>query len=434
MRPAGIAKATRYICIALFLPCLLTGRAAAETLQQAWKTALEVDRGLKAARENTAAAVSLHDAARSARLPGLSLEGGYTYLDTTPALKAGLLGRDLQIPMAQQDFSAVRAVATLPIYTGGRISNTIDATGAAVQASKYVEVVNQQDLKLRVADAYVGVLRVTRLLKVAEAHVKSLEAHCRDVENLHEQGMVAKNDLLAVLVVLADARQRALQAANGLDLARAAYNRLLGRALNQDVVLEDLSPESEEPAVSTMLTQRALSVRSELAALDRQVAAVRSQASAVRGENMPQVALVGGYGYQENRYQVNPEQWSVILGVRWNLFDGGVVRHKAVSVDRQAASLERQRDEAASLIGLQVHQAVLDVQEIHKRMDVTRSAVSQAEENLRVTRDRYAAGLTTHTEVLEAETMRVNSESNHANAQFDTVMAGLRLKRATGEL
>jgi outer membrane protein len=62
----------------------------------------------------------------------------------------------------------------------------------------------------------------------------------------------------------------------------------------------------------------------------------------------------------------------------------------------------------------------LNVQETHKRMDVTR--------------DRYAAGLTTHTEVLDAETMRVNSESNHANAQFDAVMAGLRLKRATGEL
>jgi outer membrane protein TolC len=51
-----------------------------------------------------------------------------------------------------------------------------------------------------------------------------------------------------------------------------------------------------------------------------------------------------------------------------------------------------------------------------------------------VARDRYANGLATHTEVLDAETLRTGSQSNHANALFDAALAGLRLKRATGEL
>jgi outer membrane protein len=412
---------------------LLAGNAAAESLQQAWDTALNVDRGLKASRENTAAASSLLEAAKSARLPNVALEAGYTALDNTPTAKVDFLGQSLQMPLAQKDSAAYRAMTTLPLYTGGRIERGIDAATAGMDAARLGEAADAQNLKLRVADAYVSVLRASRMLTVAESHVTSLQAHARDVGNLHEQGMVAKNDLLSVQVALADANQRKLQVANGLDLARAAYNRLLGRPLDQPVLLDDLSPGVTQLPLPA-LTEQALARRSELAAVARQIEALRQQAAAVRGETAPQVALSGGYGYQENRYQAHPGQWMVTLGAKWNLFDGGVVRHRANAVERQAAALTEQRDELASLVGLQVRQTWLDVQETRKRLLVTQSAIAQAAENLFVARDRYANGLATHTEVLDAETLRMGSESNHANALFDAALAELRLKRATGEL
>lgn len=419
--------------LAALAAALLAGNAAAESLQQAWDTALSVDRGLKASRESTAAAASLLEAAKSARLPNVALEAGYTALGETPAAKVDFFGQSLQMPLAQKDSAAYRAMATLPLYTGGRITRGIDAATAGLDAARLGESADAQNLKLRVADAYVSVLRAGRMLKVAESHVTSLEAHARDVGNLHEQGMVAKSDLLSVRVALADANQRKLQVANGLDLARAAYNRLLGRPLDQPVTLDDLSPEATR-AQFPVLTERVLERRSELAALAQQIEAMRHQAAAVRGETAPQVALSGGYGYQENRYQVHQGQWMVTLGVKWNLFDGGVAGHRASAVERQAAALTEQRDELASIIALQVRQTWLDVEETRKRLIVTQSAIAQAEENLLVARDRYANGLSTHTEVLDAETLRTGSESNHANALSDAALAGLRLKRATGEL
>jgi len=364
----------------------------------------------------------------------VALEAGYTALNETPAAQVDLLGQSLQMPLAQKDSTAYRAMATLPLYTGGRITRGIDAATAGLEAARLGETADAQNLKLRVADAYVNVLRASRMLKVTESHVASLQAHAQDVGNLHEQGMVAKSDLLSVRVALADAQQRKLQVANGLDLACAVYNRLLGRPLDQPVSLDELSPEATTPEPPPALTERALAQRSELAALARQIEAMRHQAAAVRGETAPQVALSGGYGYQANRYQVHPGQWMVTLGAKWNLFDGGVVGHRANAVERQAAALTEQRDELASLIALQVRQTWLDVQETRKRLIVTQSTIAQAEENLLVARDRYANGLSTHTEVLDAETLRTGSESNHATALFDAALAGLRLKRATGEL
>ena len=426
-------KLSGVLPLAGLVAVLMAGHASAESLQQAWDTALAADRGLKASRRNTAAAENLLEAAKSARLPNVTLEAGYTALDNTPAVKADFFGQSLQIPLSQKDSAAYKAMVALPLYTGGRIERSIDAAAASLDAARLGEPIDMQNLKLRVAEAYVGVLRAGQILRVAESHVTSLNAHVRDVENLHAQGMAAKSDLLSAQVSLADARQKALQVANGLDLARAAYCRLLGRPLDQAVALDELSTIAVNGTLAA-LTERALGERGELAALAKQVEALRHQAASVRGETAPQAALSGGYGYQENRYQVREGQWMATLSVKWNLFDGGGVGHRASAAEHQASALMEQREEVVSIVALQVRQAWLGVQETHKRLDVTQSAIGQAEENLRVVRDRYANGLSTHTEVLDAETLRVASQTNHANARYDVTLAELRLKRAVGGL
>ena len=255
----------------------------------------------------------------------------------------------------------------------------------------------------------------------------------RDVQNRYDQAMVAQNDLLAAQVELADAQQVAIQAANRLDIARAGYNRLLGQPLAQTVNLQELSPD---PVGETLevLEARALEQRSELASLTQQIQALHRQAKGIRAETGPQLALNGGYDYQENQFLVHEGVWSATLGLQWNVFDGGIVRHQAGATTRQAIALQQQREDLASEIKLEVRQAWLDVQETRKRTVVTENAIAQSEENLTVNRDRYENGLSTNTEVLDAETLRTRSQNNHSNAVYDAVMAVLKLKRATGEL
>jgi len=148
----------------------------------------------------------------------------------------------------------------------------------------------------------------------------------------------------------------------------------------------------------------------------------------------PQLALSGGYDFQENRYVAHEGQWFATLGLQWKIFDGTVTKHRASAVVRQAAAVQEQRDDLVSMIRLEVRQAWLDVQETRKRIQVTRGIIAQAEENLKMNRDRYESGLSTNTEVLDAETLRTQSLNNHANAVYDAVLAALRLKRAVGEL
>jgi outer membrane protein len=433
MHDCRLQKFLSIFSLAILLVMQMATNAAAETLEQAWAAALAADHGLKASRLNTAAADRQLSAAKAARLPSAGMSADYIAVTELPSLKADLLGQSFQIPLLQRNGAVYNATATLPIYTGGRIEHGIAAASSSLQATKLDETTYEQNLKLRVAEAYVNVLRSYRGRQVAESHQTALEAHAHDVENLAQQGMAAKNAQLSAQVALLDARQQVLQATSTLDLACAAYNRLLGRALDQPVNLDEISTETTDEEVPALI-QRALAQRSELKSLDRQIAAVHNQAVAVRRETYPLVGLSGGYNYLQDRYLAHDGQWIVALGLKWNVFDGGSSRNRGSAIEFQSAGLSEQRNELASVIGLQVFQSWIDLQTTSERVDVTQSAIAQAEENVRVVRDRYVNGLAPYTEVLDAETLRVTSETNQANAVYDAVIDGLRLKYALGEL
>lgn len=411
----------------LFAPSL--GRA--ETLDEAWKTALGADHRLKASQQFSSSTREALEAARAARFPNLSLEAGYTRLNEPPAAALGSPVR--QLPLQQAGSASYRATATLPLYTSGRISSSIDAAEARVKASGADEAHTALELKLTVAQAYVAALRAAQTRDVAHSHVASLTAFAHDVANFHEQGMAARNDLLAAQVALAEARQGAIQADNGVDLAHAGYNRLLGRDLAHPVELAELAPATDRPQLDAA-TRDALARRPELLTLSEQAQALRHEADSVRGSGGPQLFVSGGYNFQENKYQVHEGYWAVTLGMRWQVFDAGLIRGQAATVARLADSIDSLREDARSKVALEVRQAWLDVDETRRRITVARTAVGQADESLKVARDRYGGGMGTYTEVLDAETARIRTLTNLHNAVYDAVLADLWLRRATGAL
>jgi len=417
----------------LLLSLLSPLSVATETLEQAWVEVLAVDHGLQAIRENTVASEHQLKAAEAARLPNINITSGYSLLEKEPLMKASLGGSLYHIQTAEKEALSYQAMTSLPIYTSGLISGQIDAASAGVQASQFFEAGKVLDLKLHVAETFVSVLRANKALQVVNSQVASLKSHTVDVVNLHEQGMVSRNDLLAAQVALADAVQLSIKVANGVDITKAAYNRLLGRPLTQAVELTELQAVlSSEPLEG--LTAQAIAGRYELQVLQQQALALKHQASAIRAQSGPQVALHAGYSYRENNYQLPEGQWLLNLGMQWKVFDAGLIRHKASATERHARSTKQQYDDLSSQIALQVRQYWLATKETQQRIEVTEQSIGQAEENLRVNRDRYEHGLSTNTDVLAAEALRTRSQDNHANALYDAVLAGLRLKRAVSNL
>ncbi len=412
------------------------GAEPAETLQQAWAIALRVDHRLEARRWEVSATEQSLRAARAQRWPVVAVETSYVLRSDEPSFRFGTPGVPLPtdtFPYAQDENFGFRTKIDLPLYTSGRIGHGIAAASASVVSAELQVEDSKNDLKLRVAEEYVEVLRAQREIEVAESNVRSLEAHARDVELLFRHDQVPRNDLLAAQVVVSNARQRAIQAATRLDASRAAYSRRLGRPLTSAVRIAELPLEHVEEGVEG-LTARALGKRPELARLAAEVGGLRDQAISLRAKNLPQFGLWGQYAFEENRFQDPEGIASMGVGLTCNVFDGGRNRYQAAALTHRAEGLVRLRADLESTIALEVRRAWLDIRETRLRLEVTSEAIQRAEENLRVARKRYVAGMGISTEVLDAEALRTETYRNHDNASYDAVLAVLRLRHATGDL
>ena len=412
--------------------------ASAEDLASAWEAALGYDPALQASRDQVSAAAENLAAAQSGRLPKLTATAGVTRFNAAPAFDFRGAGVPATLPLfGGRSMETAGADVVLPLYTGGQVAHGIAAAEAALAARAASADARTQQVKLDLARRYVDVLRTARAADVANSTVASLEAHVADVRHMLEAGAVARNDYLSATVSLADAEQRRLQARNALDLANAAYNRALGRELGAPVGLDsDLPGIDAGLDVSSLesLTAAALRYRRELDRYAAAADALRSESEATRGKTRPQLAVTGGYALLENDFLDRDDYWTVGVGVKWDLFDGGQARRKANALSFRAQALERERAALQSYIELEVRRAWLRLQETRERKRLTERAVERAEENLRVARDRYRNGEGTNTEVLDAEMLRALSHGNFDNADFDASLALYELARGVGRL
>lgn len=435
---------------------VMAREARAENLRDAWTIALGTNAQLQASRQTSAAASQELASSRSARLPQIQTLNAQAFL-SNPVSVPSSSGQPRAASGGQDLFTISAVAAIVPIYTGGRIRNTVASNRAQLNASRADEATTALDLKLEVARAYVDVLRANRGVAVAESNVVSLTAQARDVANLVTQGRGIRNDLLAAQVARANAQQRNIQARNRLSIAWATYNRYLCRSMDTVVPLEELAheappPRSGDTADTAMLRQDAEPIvvdeaqietmvlyamknRPELASLAEQSRSIHAQAAAERASTRPQVSFLAANLYQNARFlPTEADSGAAAFVLNWTLFDGGKSRHHAMALEERAASsISRQYDLAAG-IKLQVRSAWLTCQENQRRIPLTRAAIVQAEENLRVARSRYLQQRGTNTEVLDAETARIQSYDNYYSALYDAIQADFELRRAVGDI
>ena len=473
---------------------LLISSARAENLSQAWNIALTVNQGLKSQQESSVSAGFTVKAAESARYVTIRSYNIDTALAVSPTTKAapvnngsnstsgngagnttgngtnggttsgagggsatslGLNTRVFVLGSNQTFLPISLTTASLPLYTGGRLLRSVDQAQYSLNAQKTVEVRTAIDLKLTVAEAYIGVLRAGKNLETARSNVEQLTSFTRDTLNRAEQQLAIRSDVLAAQVSLSNAQLTEITSRTAVESAYATYNRYLCRPLDAYAPLDEISEfpsnvnwENEAmKAVRTRgefagmndaeardLTALAIKTRPELAGLGEQARSLNAQAQVVKSAIKPQVSLNAGFVFlgAEN---FGP-QGDGFLGavIDWTFTDSGKTRRQTESVKAQSRSISKQRADLAADVALQVRTRWLDLQSARQTVPIARFAVIQAEENVKVVTDRYREQLATYTEVLDAEARRVTSLINFYNAVYDENLAYFRLKRAVGDI
>jgi outer membrane protein TolC len=143
--------------------------------------------------------------------------------------------------------------------------------------------------------------------------------------------------------------------------------------------------------------------------------------------------VAGGYDFTQNRYQEPEGNWQVTAGLSLNLFKGGSTKAALMKIENQKLQLLQQKAKLEDDIRLEVERYILDLRDARERVAVTRDAVGQAEENLRINSVRYTEGVGTATDVLDAVTLLTIAETNHYRALYDLRRAEAAVIYAEGQ-
>lgn len=423
---------------------LAAGAQPAEgmTLRQSIAIALQRSVLLNAAREGVRENEARRQEAFTGFLPKLSTAYSYTRLNEDPAFYfSGIppLVPARQMTTGTKDNYLWTLEARQPLFAGGAIASNYEANRLAVDIARHDAAAVAQDLVLQVKVAYFNVLKARRLLAVAVQSLEQLTAHRNNAQDFFAAGLIPRNDLLQAQVRWANGRQFLLRTQNALTMAEAAFNTLLRRELDAAVEIEDSLDDRPSGETLEGCIAAALEKRPELRSAALRVTQARSLVKVSAGEYYPSLNLVGNYARFGDTASLSgtpyrdQENWSAMVVANWTFWEWGKTRNRVEagqSRENQATDL---LTHARDRVTLEVKNAYLLLQEAQKQLQVSREAIGQAEENFRITGERYGAQVGTATEVIDAQTLLTGTRADYANALSDYAIQRARLERAMGE-
>lgn len=430
----------------LLLVPLLVPAQNTLSLNDAVRIALKGSKSIEASEAGQKAAADRVAEAKGGNLPKVNYSESWVRSENPVFVFSSLLtqhqfgDQNFQIgPLNRPDFlNNFQSLVTAdqPLYDAGQTRHAVraasltkDLTGEDARRARMSVIAD-------VARSYYDALLSAEQLNAATESMRSAEADLNRAEAIHSVGMSTDADTLSIRVQIAAIREEQIRREADLDVARAALNDALSLPLDTPHTLVTTLAAMKLPdAVLGAYEKDALAERPEAREAKLAITLAENQAATAHSSLLPQVDLHTAFEADRQRfYDRGGDNWLVSIGFRWNLFNG--FSDKA-SIAESAATLHRSQADAQradSAIQLQVRRAWADLRAAQQRIEVATASVSEAEESLRITQNRYESGLNNVTDLLRTENAVLDARTRRLAAIHDQRIAAIMLDLAAGTL
>lgn len=414
------------------------------SLQQAILLGLKSDETLRQAGEGVTGAYAGLREARSGRLPSLSISGQYGRNVRKPVLflpsdMGDAFGGVTKIELGEDNDFTTAVQLTYNLWTSGRLSAGIGATGEIVEAMKYLEVATAGVVRFHVEQAYFAVLLSAMSLEIAEKAVAEAEENMRITSAGYKEGTVSRFDLLRAEVELENRRPQLVEAENVVEQSLVMLRRRCGIDPGSPVSLADSleKVETEEDLDFYLALMRRENVY--IRALDHQVAAMNHSLRLEQAQRYPVLQLGANYilmGQWSDKYLPEKKNLArssaVTLGFQVPIFNGlkTKARISRAKSDLRSAEIELEKTMRENEMAVRI--AYLALENAIAALRGREETVDLAEETYRLALVRIKNGLATPVERLDAELAMTMARGQMAQALYACNMARAQLELAVG--
>jgi outer membrane protein TolC len=291
-----------------------------------------------------------------------------------------------------------------------------------------------QTIRQTATNYYFNVLRCRNQIEVDTENVRTLSEHLKNVNAQFRAGTVAKADVLASEVRLANAQQSLITSQNEYDVAVATLSNYL--LLPADTIIRAQDQLTYQPYNLSLqnCTAFALENRPDVAAADYQIKQAESNVRAAKAGNRPKVTASASKGIDGKMIFSDSysDKWMAGIAADWNIFDNGVTNAQVESAKANLAAAEENAAEIREMVQLEVQSAFLTLHAAEKNISTTQVAISSAEEDFKIAQVRYAAGVGTNLDVMDASDKLTQAKNNYYTALYTYNTAKANLDKAMG--
>ena len=326
-----------------------------------------------------------------------------------------------------------------PIFMGGKILAANKIAKLAEQLSEASYDQRYQQTIVDVDQAYWQIVSIAAKKKLAESYSDLLHNMEHDVELAVKEGVSTESDALQIKVKANEADMLKTKSENGLALAKMLLCKRIGLDLGTDIVLAD--EQLEEIPLARIGSEKSLediyADRPETRSLELASKIYDKKVAVARADMLPKVAAMGGYMVSNPSLKNGFEKqwngyWSVGVVVNVPLFHGFEALNKTRKAKAEATLYRSQLEDAKDLINLQVTQLRKQETEAVEKLNMAKSNLSSAEENLRTATIGFNEGVINANTALGAHTAWLQARSEYIDAGVELQMLAANLDKAEG--
>lgn len=320
--------------------------------------------------------------------------------------------------------------AIQPVFAGGQIVNGNRLAKVGEEASKLQLRLSENEVERTAEHYFWQIVALEEKMSTILAVEKWLNDICKDVNTAVMAGVAMKNDLLQVQIKQNEVESQKLKLSNGISIVKMLLAHHCG--LRDTTFLLHYDPD-DIPLPSTLKKDPATALERtpEYQLLNKQVEAATLQKKMAVGENMPTVAV--GAGYNFHNLLGNNRTFAMVfatVNIPISSWWGGSHSIKRKEIEQQKA-IDQLADNS-ELLMIKMQKDWNDLVEAYQQLDITKRNIDQAKENLRLQNDYYKAGISTMSDLLEAQTIYQQSQDKHTDAFAEYQNKILEYKQAVG--
>ncbi len=337
---------------------------------------------------------------------------------------------------------------TQPIFAGGKIIAANKLAGIGLKAATEQRRLTRAEVSADAQNAYWSYVAILAKERMTRSYVAQIDSAYTLTATSLEAGMATRNDMQRIEARRAQVLYQLGQVENGANLCRMNLCHLIGMPTDTEII-----PADDEVAIELPenLSDYSLLDRPEAALLQLDIDAKRQQVNATRADFLPTLALMAGWtaygnirmnGMQQgpdgNYYPfsstTNDNIWNIMVSLSVPIWHWGEGIKKVKHARIEAESAEIVREDRLKLMSLEVQQAIDNVNSGSRLLDAARLAMKQADTNLANITQAYELGLSSMTDLLDAQSQWHSSSSDLIEASTQLRIYCVDYLRVTGRL